>query len=65
MILVQGLKYMRKNDEEFKKRSAKNKKNKVEGPKAKVAHSQGSITSTMWSKKLLTKSIIMNCLYYN
>ena len=43
-----SLKGMRETDEEFKKRSQRNRKNKVEGPKAKIGHSQGSISSTMW-----------------
>ena len=42
---------MRENDEEFKKHYQRNKKSKVEGPKAKIGHSQGSISSTMWFHK--------------
>jgi len=34
-----SLKHMRETDEEFKKRSQRNRKNKVEGPKAKIGHS--------------------------
>jgi len=49
-----SLKDMRKNDEEFKKRSQRNKKNKVEGPKAKIGHNQGLILSTMWFHKLIS-----------
>ena len=33
-----GLKYNRETDKGFKKRSKWNKKNKVEGPKAKIGH---------------------------
>uniref|UniRef100_A0A7C9D1T7 Transposase-associated domain-containing protein n=1 Tax=Opuntia streptacantha TaxID=393608 RepID=A0A7C9D1T7_OPUST len=47
----QSLKNMRENDEEFKKQSQRNKKSKVEGLKAKISHSQGSISSTMWFHK--------------
>ena len=49
-----SLKRMRETDEEFKKRSQRNRKNKVEGPKAKIGHSQGSISSTMWFNKLVS-----------
>jgi len=51
----QSLKDMRENDEEFKKQSQRNKKNKVEGLKAKISHSQGWILSTMWFHKLVSK----------
>ena len=37
-----SLKYMTENDEEFKKRYKRNKKNKVKGPKVKIGHSQRS-----------------------
>ena len=37
-----SLKYMTENDDEFKKRYERNKKNKVEGPKVKTGHSQRS-----------------------
>jgi len=49
-----SLKQMRETNEEFKKRSQRNRKNKVEGTKAKIAHSQGSISSTMWFNKLVS-----------
>ena len=49
-----SLKRMRETDEEFKKRSQRNRKNKVEGPKAKIGYSQGSISSTMWFNKLVS-----------
>ena len=48
-----GLKDKREHDEDFKKRSERNRKNKVEGPKAKIGHSRGSISSTMWFDKLV------------
>ena len=48
------LKDKREHDPAFKARSECNKKNKVEGPKAKIGHSQGCISSTMWFQKLLT-----------
>jgi len=48
-----ALKYKRKTDEEFKKRSERNRKNKTEGPKAKIGHIQGSISTTMWVMKLV------------
>ena len=41
------------HDPTFKARSERNRKNKVEGPKAKIGHSQGSISSTMWFQKLV------------
>ena len=44
-----SLRNKRETDEEFKKRSERNTKNKVEGPKAKIGHSQGSISATMWA----------------
>ena len=37
----------RETDEEFKKRSERNRKSKVEGPKEKIGHSQGTISATM------------------
>ena len=46
--------YMRENDEECKKRSERNKENKVEGAKRKIGHSQGLISSTMSLHKLVT-----------
>ena len=51
--ICSSLKYKRKNDEEFKKRSEINKKNKVEGAKGKTGHDQRSISSTMWLHKLV------------
>jgi len=39
-----GLKDKMEHDEAFKARSERNRKNKVEGPKAKIGHSQGSIS---------------------
>ena len=49
-----GLKDKREHDPTFKARSECNRKNQVEGPKAKIGHSQGSISSTMWFEKLVT-----------
>jgi len=49
------LKHKREHDEVFKKRSARNRRNKVEGFKGKIGHSQGSICSTMWLYKLVTR----------
>ena len=43
----------RDTDEEFKKRSERNRRNKIEGPKAKIGHSQGSISATMWAERLV------------
>ena len=51
-----SMKTKRETDEEFKKRSERNRKNKVEGPKAKIGHSQGSISATMWAQRLVRKS---------
>ena len=34
--ICESLKYMRENNEVFKKRSERNKKNKIEGPKVKI-----------------------------
>ena len=48
-----SLKYKREIDEDFKKRSKRNRKNKTEGPKAKTGHSQGSISATMLVEKLV------------
>jgi len=42
------LRHKRVNDEVFKKRSARNRKNKMKGSNRKIGHSQGSISSTMW-----------------
>ena len=42
------------NDEAFKAQSATNRKNKVEGPKAKIEHSQGSAWAIMRFSKLVT-----------
>jgi len=53
------LRHKRENDEVFKKRSARNKKNKVEGSKGKIGHSQRSISSTMWLYKLVTTVTLM------
>ena len=39
-----GLKDKQEHDEAFKARSERNKKNKVEGPEAKIGQSQGSIS---------------------
>jgi len=49
-----NLRYKRENDEEFKKRSARNKKNEEEGANGKIDHNQGLIASTMWLHKLVT-----------
>ena len=38
-----SLNYKRENDKEFNEQSNKNKKNKVEGTKGKIGHSQRSI----------------------
>ena len=59
-----SLKYMTENDEEFKKRYKRNKKNKVKGPKVKIGHSQGLFSSTMYLNKLETKSNLLKCLHY-
>ena len=48
-----SLKNKRETDEEFKKRSEQNMKNKTEGPKAKIGHNQGSISATMWAERLV------------
>ena len=48
-----SLKNKRKTDEEFKKRSTRNRRNKTEGSKAKIGHSQGSISATMWARRLV------------
>ena len=48
-----SFKYKRETDEEFKKRSEWNRKNKTEGPKAMIGHNQGSISATMWAKRLV------------
>ena len=48
------LRHKREHDEAFKKRSVRNRKNKVEGSKGKIGHSGGSISSTMWLQKLVT-----------
>ena len=49
------LRHKREHDEVFKKRSARNRKNKVEGSKGKIGHSGGSISTTMWLYKLVTR----------
>ena len=51
-----SMKTKRETDEEFKKRSERNWKNKVEGPKAKIGHSQRSISATMWAQRLVRRS---------
>ena len=43
----------RETDEEFKRRSKQNRKNKIKGPKGKIGHSQGSISVIMWAKRLV------------
>jgi len=48
-----SLQTRRETDEEFKKRSERNKKNKTEGPKAKIGHNQGSISAIMWVERLV------------
>ena len=47
------LKNKKETDEEFKKRSAWNRRNKTEGPKAKIGHNQGSISATIWAERLV------------
>jgi len=47
------LKYKRETDEEFKKRFGWSSKNQIEGSKAKIWHSQGSVPTIMWAMKLL------------
>ena len=54
------LQHKRENDEVFKKRLERNRKNKVEGSKGKIGHSQGSISSTMWLNELVTRVALMN-----
>jgi len=49
------LRHKRQHDEVFKQRSERNRKNKVEGSKGKIGHSGGSISSTMWLQKLVTR----------
>jgi len=49
------LKRKREHDVVFKKRSTRNRKNKVEGSKGKIGRSQGLISSTMWLYKLVTR----------
>ena len=57
--MIDGLrtstKTKRETYEEFKKRFERNRKNKVEGPKEKIGHSQGSISATMWVQRLVRK----------
>jgi len=58
--LCARLKHKRENDEVFKKRSTRNRKNKVEARRGKIGHSQGSISSTMWLYKLVTRVALLN-----
>ena len=51
--LCASLKNKRETDEEFKKRSERNRKNKTEGSKAKIRHNQGSISTKMWAERLV------------
>jgi len=48
-----SLKNKSKTDKEFKNQSERNRKNKTEWPKAKIGHSQGSISTTMWAERLV------------
>lgn len=48
-----SLQNKRETDEEFKKRSDRNTKNKAKGPKGKIGHSQGSRSATMWAERLM------------
>ena len=48
-----SLQNKRETDEEFKKRSEQNRKNKTEGSKAKIRHNQGSISTKMWAERLV------------
>ena len=48
-----SLRNKRETDDEFKKRSERSTKNKVEGLKGKIGHSQGSISATMWAERLV------------
>jgi len=53
--LLASLKNKRETDEKFKKRFERNMSNKKEGPKAKIRHIQGSISTTMWAERLVQK----------
>ena len=59
-VLRARLGHKREHDEVFTKRSARIRKNKVEGSKGKIGHSGGSISSTMWLYKLVTRVALLN-----
>jgi len=53
-----------RSTEEFKKKSAQNRKNKVIGPKIGTVHTSGSISASQWARRLVIYTDISKFTFY-